>query len=86
MTNFDPHLNEGVLFRNDKKQTEKHPDYTGSWTDANGVEYWLNAWINESKAGKKYMKVKLGNPKGEVAQVGQPAQPAPVTESEDIPF
>jgi uncharacterized protein (DUF736 family) len=85
MTNFDPHLNEGVLFRNDNKQTEKHPDYTGSWTDANGVEYWLNAWINESKAGKKYMKVKLGNPKGETVAVATPA-PAPVTESEDIPF
>jgi len=51
MTNYES-SNEGVLFRNDKKQSEKHPDYTGSWTDANGVEHWLNAWINESKAGK----------------------------------
>ena len=84
MTEYEA-SNEGVLFRNDKKQTEKHPDYTGSWTDANGVEYWLNAWINTSKAGKNYMKVKLGNPKGEVVQQAAPAQ-APVTESEDIPF
>lgn len=84
MTEYEAN-NEGVLFRNNDKKTDKHPDYSGSWTDANGVEYWLNAWINTSKSGSKYMKVKLGNPKGEVMQPAAPA-PAPVAESEDIPF
>lgn len=43
----------GSLFRNDRKEKETHPDYTGS-CQIDGVEYYMNAWIRESKAGKKY--------------------------------
>ena len=47
----------GSLFRNDKKESDKHPDYKG---DAliDGREFWLSAWINEGKNGK-YMSVKF---------------------------
>lgn len=48
-------LNRGVLFTNKKKETDKHPDYTGSFVDAQGNEFWVSSWINESKAGEKYM-------------------------------
>lgn len=46
--------NSGSLFKNDKKESETHPDYKGS-AKINGDEYWMSAWINESKEGKKYM-------------------------------
>ena len=36
--------NSGVLFKNDKKETEKHPDYKGNIM-VDGNEYWLSAWI-----------------------------------------
>ena len=49
--------NSGVLFKNDRKETERHPDYTGTWTDANGVEHWFSAWIKDSKSGTKFMSV-----------------------------
>jgi hypothetical protein len=43
--------NSGVLFKNDKKESEKHPDYKGNIT-VNGVDYWLSAWIKDGKGGK----------------------------------
>jgi hypothetical protein len=46
--------NRGVLFRNNDKTDDKHADYRGN-INVNGEEFWLNAWINESKNGMKYM-------------------------------
>jgi hypothetical protein len=43
--------NSGVLFKNDKKENEKHPDYKGNIM-VDGNEYWLSAWIKEGKMGK----------------------------------
>jgi hypothetical protein len=43
--------NGGLLFKNDRKEMDRHPDYTGNLT-VGGVEYWLSAWIKEGKRGK----------------------------------
>lgn len=57
MAEYD-NKNRGALFRNDKKEEEKHPDYRGTINVA-GTDYWLDAWIKESKAGKKYMSLSV---------------------------
>jgi uncharacterized protein (DUF736 family) len=50
--------NRGVLFRNDKKESEKHPDFTGS-IDVGGVDHYLSGWIKESKQGKKFFSLSV---------------------------
>jgi hypothetical protein len=55
MSEYEQKDNEGALFKNDKKETDSHPDYKGS-AMINGTDYWVSGWINTSKAGAKYMK------------------------------
>ena len=50
MSDYDNNL-RGVLFRNDRNDRDKHPDYKGS-AEIDGVEYWLSAWIKAGKSGK----------------------------------
>jgi len=51
---------EGALFKNNRKVTETDYDYSGEIT-IDGQTRWLNAWINTSAKGEKYMKVVVGN-------------------------
>lgn len=55
----------GVLFKNDKKTTENHPDYKGNG-EVNGVEVWISAWVKTSKDGsKRYMSLSFENKEGQ---------------------
>jgi hypothetical protein len=44
--------NRGSIWKNDKKETETHPDFTGS-LNVNGVEYWVSAWKRKPDASDK---------------------------------
>lgn len=44
--------NRGQVWRNEKKQTDNHPDFTGS-LDVNGTEYYVSAWKRKSDANPK---------------------------------
>jgi len=73
--------NSGVLFRNDKRENEKAPNYKGNIT-VNGQDYWLSAWIKEGKSGK-FMGLAV-SPK-EDYQLKQAPKKASF-EDEDLPF
>ena len=44
-------MNSGVLFKNDRKETDRHPDYIGV-IDINGTELSLSAWIKTGPKAK----------------------------------
>ncbi len=44
--------NRGAIWRNEKKERDTHPDFTGS-LNVDGVEYWVNAWRRKDDAGPK---------------------------------
>jgi hypothetical protein len=50
MTQYD-NTDRGVLFKNDRKETDNHPDYKGQINVA-GEEFWLSAWIKDGQKGK----------------------------------
>lgn len=71
--------NRGVLFKNDKKENENHPDYKGR-IDIDGTEYWLSAWIKKTKDGKTYMSLSRGD------EIYTPSGDTVVTEISDEPI
>lgn len=76
--------NSGVLFKNDKKESEKHPDYKGSMI-VNGTDYWLSAWIKEGKSGK-FMGLAL-SPKDDQPPAKSTPRPSKQDDLDgDIPF
>ena len=44
--------NRGSIWRNEKKETDTHPDFTGSAT-INGVDMWVSAWKRKPDAKEK---------------------------------
>ena len=73
----------GALFKNDRKEAETHPDYKGS-CEINGVQYWVNSWLNTSDKGVKYLSLKF---KAKDEAPKQERQQAPADDFSDaIPF
>jgi hypothetical protein len=50
------------LFKNSKKESDKHPDYTGT-LNVDGEEFYVDAWLNTIKqgqrAGEKFISGKI---------------------------
>ena len=69
MTQYD-NTNRGVLFKNDRKDKDTHPDYRGN-IKVDGQEYWLSAWIKAGKSGK-FMSISI-KPKEELGAIRQQA-------------
>ena len=75
----------GSLFKNTRKETDTHPDYTGR-ARINGAEHFLDAWINTAKDGSKYMSLKIKPKEAPGDRFVQTQQPAPADLDDDVPF
>lgn len=92
---YEQKPNTGSLFKNDRKETESHPDYKGSALIDGLGDCWLDAWINTAKDGSKYMSLKLKPKEVMTKQKVQDRRldgstieqhPAPADLDDDVPF
>lgn len=42
--------NSGIVYVNERKEKDSHPDRTGSAT-INGVDYWISGWLKKGDKG-----------------------------------
>ena len=89
MSQYDD-TNRGALFKNDRKESDKHPDYKGP-LNINGTDGWIAAWLKTDKNGKKYMSLSW-EPKQQ-SHAADPAQQGPQAKSQgyedpsdEVPF
>jgi hypothetical protein len=68
---YEQRDNSGSLFRNDRKEKDTQPDYTGTGMYG-GQEIRISAWLKTSKAGKKFLSLSI-QPKVEDHQNERPA-------------
>ena len=81
---FEIKDNEGSLFNaSERKKTDKHPDYTGA-CNVGGKRMNISAWLNTSKAGKQYLRLKFDEYKPQTDS-GHTFTSS-TTETADIPF
>lgn len=45
--------NRGSIWKNERKESESHPDFTGTFTDESGREFWVSAWKRKPDAAEK---------------------------------
>ena len=65
MSGYDT-TNKGGLWKNKNKETENHPDMTGS-LNVDGKEFWLSCWSKTSKAGDRYLSLSIKPKDGKAA-------------------
>lgn len=76
--------NTGAIFKNDKKTSEKHPDYRGK-VNVNGKEMEVALWVKQGKNGS-YFSASFSEPY--VAPANNVVSNVPVGDSlnDDLPF
>ena len=82
---YEPKPGQGSIFKNDKKEQEKHPDYKGSLVTPDGQECWVAMWVKRPEGKAPFFSVSL-----QLKEV-KPAEPAPIVHEavvvkDDLPF
>jgi hypothetical protein len=79
--------NSGSLWKNERKESDSHPNVTGSAV-IDGVEYYVDGWTNTvqngAKAGQKYQSLKFK--RKDAAKGAAPSRAPAKKVDDDIPF
>jgi len=77
--------NKGVLFLNDRKEKDSHPDRKGS-INIDGKEYWLSGWDKQTSRGDTISLSIQPKEQNKAAQRPQRASAAQDGFDDDLPF
>jgi len=79
--------NTGSLFKNDRREKDTHANARGSAL-IDGVEYWVDAWTNETNDGTKYQSLKFKRKDAQGGGSQSRSQPAAFDTDldDDVPF
>jgi|TARA_R110002020_G_scaffold347029_1_gene560808 uncharacterized protein (DUF736 family) len=72
--------NRGVLFKNDRKEKDTHPDYRGN-IEIEGKEFYIKGWKKESKKGTAFLSLAVDAKEG-----AAPKAPSQVDANDTDPF
>ena len=75
--------NTGVLFRNETSNEENKQPYMTGKLNVEGKELQIAGWMKESKAGKKFLSLKVQEPR---TQEVKAANNSSTSTTDDIPF
>jgi len=81
---FEQRDMSGSLFRNDKKESESHPNAKGS-AKIDGVDYWLDAWTKKDKNGNPWQSLSFKR-KTTPANPPAPRNREPGDDDDALPF
>lgn len=76
----------GTLFVNDRKETKKHPDFTGTITIKGGQQLNIAGWKSQTKAGKKILSLRLEYPRSASPKEYDPSNEGRAPKEEYDPF
>jgi uncharacterized protein (DUF736 family) len=77
--------NSFVLFTKNNANP-KAPNYSGTFTDANGKEWEISGWKKVSKAGNEFISGKISEKRDGNKKSFTPKQSSGSHSDEDIPF
>ena len=69
MTEYD-NTNRGEIWKNDRKDSDRHPDFKGS-INVEGRDYWLSGWLRAADANPRAPSMRFSvTPKDEAQAEG----------------
>ena len=75
--------NRGVLFRNESANDENKQPYMTGKLNVEGKELQIAGWMKESKAGRKFLSLRVQEPKPQEVKA---TNNSTTSTTDDIPF